>query len=134
MAFAPMLALPGTMGKVFKVIPLIVIPTLLLSLVECLFILPAHLSHLKHRKKKHIWIVEIWNRFQTFFDKVLAGFIRRVYRPSLDLALSWRYATMGLALATLLLAVGYVAGGRIKFEIDEQGKCTFDQLFLRDLK
>ena len=115
-AFAPMLAVPGTMGKIFKVIPLVVIPTLLLSLVECLFILPAHLSHLKHRKKSPGELVALWNKCRMLFDKGLKFFIASVYRPSLDLALSWRYATMGLALTILFLTFGYVAGGRIKFE------------------
>ncbi len=43
-AFAPLLFVPGPMGKVFRNLPLIVIPTLMFSLMECLFILPAHLS------------------------------------------------------------------------------------------
>ena len=114
-AFAPLLAVPGTSGKVYKVIPLVVIPTLLFSLVECLFILPAHLSHLKHHKKKPRGLAGLWNKFRLFFDKGLKVFIHRVYRPSLDLALSWRYAALGLALATLFLIAGFIAGGRIKF-------------------
>jgi multidrug efflux pump subunit AcrB len=115
-AFTPMLAVPGTMGKIFKVIPLVVISTLLFSLFECLFILPAHLSHLKHRKKKPRGFPVLWDKFRVSFDKGLKTFINRVYRPSVDLAISWRYAALGLGIAILLLAVGYVAGGRIKFE------------------
>ncbi|MEJ2111970.1 MAG: efflux RND transporter permease subunit [Acidobacteriota bacterium] len=115
-AFAPMLVVPGTMGKIFKVIPLVVIPTLAFSLLECLFILPAHLSHLKRRTKKpkrySLWFVKI----RKFFDQALKLFIYRVYRPSLDLALSWRYATLALALVSLFLILGLVAGGRLKFE------------------
>ena len=41
-AFMPLLFVPGIMGKIFRVIPLIVIPCLLFSLVESLQILPAH--------------------------------------------------------------------------------------------
>lgn len=115
-AFAPLLAVPGTMGKIFNVIPLIVIPTLLFSLLESLFILPAHLSHLKQQAKKPRGPTLIWDRFRGYFDRGLKFFIQRVYGPSLDLALSWRYATLALGLAALLLTVGYVAGGRIKFE------------------
>ncbi|MFH1999919.1 MAG: efflux RND transporter permease subunit, partial [Planctomycetota bacterium] len=44
-AFFPLLNVEGTMGKVMRVIPLIVMPCLLFSLVESLLILPAHLSH-----------------------------------------------------------------------------------------
>ena len=48
-AFTPLLFVPGMMGKFFGVIPLIVIPCLLFSLVESLNVLPAHLAHLKRR-------------------------------------------------------------------------------------
>ena len=39
-AFSPLLALGGTTGQMFRVLPLVVIPTLLFSLVESLLILP----------------------------------------------------------------------------------------------
>ena len=51
-AFTPMLSVPGPTGKIFKVLPLVVIPTLLFSLVESLFILPNHLSHAKKRSSE----------------------------------------------------------------------------------
>ncbi len=44
-AFAPMLMVPGPMGKFFRVVPIVVISVLMISLVESLLILPAHLSH-----------------------------------------------------------------------------------------
>jgi len=115
-AFSPMLAVPGTMGKIFKVIPLVVIPTLLFSLIECLFILPAHLSNLTHEKKRKNAIAARWEAFRNFFDGGLRFFINHVYRPSLDLAIAWRYATVSIALAALAITIGLVAGGRIKFE------------------
>ena len=43
-AFSPLLFVPGVLGKVFRVIPLVVIACLLFSLLESLNILPAHLS------------------------------------------------------------------------------------------
>ena len=51
-AFTPMLFVPGFSGKLFGVIPVIVISVLLLSLVESLFILPAHLSHESHGERR----------------------------------------------------------------------------------
>jgi multidrug efflux pump subunit AcrB len=117
-AFAPLLAVPGAMGKIFKVIPLIVIPTLLFSLFECLFILPAHLSHLEQKKveKRVRGISALWKGFRGFFDGALKFFISRIYSPVLSLALSFRYATMAVGVATLLITVGVVGSGRIKFE------------------
>ena len=43
-AFAPLLFVAGNMGKVMRQIPIVVIMVLLMSLVEALLILPAHLS------------------------------------------------------------------------------------------
>ncbi|UCG79470.1 MAG: efflux RND transporter permease subunit, partial [Nitrospirota bacterium] len=43
-AFSPLIFVQGMMGKFIKVIPFVVIPILLVSLIESLLILPAHLS------------------------------------------------------------------------------------------
>jgi len=42
MSFAPMLMIPGAMGKFFSVLRKLVIIVLLISLAESLFVLPAH--------------------------------------------------------------------------------------------
>ena len=44
-AFIPLLGLPGPEGKLMQAIPIVVIATLIFSLIESLYILPAHLSH-----------------------------------------------------------------------------------------
>ncbi len=44
-AFSPMLFVPGPAGKFFRLIPIVVIAVLLMSLVESLLVLPAHLAH-----------------------------------------------------------------------------------------
>lgn len=49
--FIPLLLVPGTMGKFFMQIPIVVILVLLLSLAESLLVLPAHLGHLGSTKK-----------------------------------------------------------------------------------
>ena len=46
-AFLPLSFIPGTMGKIWKVIPLVVITVFLISWVESLLILPGHLAHIK---------------------------------------------------------------------------------------
>jgi multidrug efflux pump subunit AcrB len=116
-AFAPLLNVPGTMGKVMRVIPLIVIPCLLWSLVESLWILPAHLSHYREKETQEggRWIAGPWRRFQSRFANGLRWFIDRVYAPSLELGLRWRYLTVAVGIATLLITVGLVRGGFVKF-------------------
>lgn len=52
-AFSPLLFVPGTFGKFFIQIPIVVILVLLLSLVESLLILPAHLGHI-HKTQNYL--------------------------------------------------------------------------------
>ena len=109
-AFTPLLFVPGMMGKMFRLIPLVVIPCLLFSLIESLGILPAHLSHLKKRGTPGVW-----GRFQGLFANGLKLFIRRVYQPTLEFGLRWRYLTAAVGIATLILTGGMVLGGWTSF-------------------
>ena len=109
-AFLPLLFVPGMMGKMFRNMPLIVIPCLLFSLIESLNILPAHLSHkAQHRRRG------LWTRFQGFFADGLKLLIHRAYRPGLELALRWRYLTVALGVSMLVVTLGFVFGGLVTF-------------------
>ena len=116
-AFAPMMFVPGYNGKIWRVIPLIIIPTLLFSLIESQLVLPSHLSHHRHKPmpKKRNTLLRVWDGFFNFFSRSLGWFINRVYRPSLAFALEWRYLTVAIAVTTLLLTAGLVGGGIVKF-------------------
>lgn len=117
-AFAPMAMVEGNTGKVLKSIPLIVIPTLLFSLVESLWILPNHLSHLRS-KPGGAMVNRRFNPFRALqegFSRGLDRFILRVYRPTLEWALAWRYLVLSAGVASLLVMVGFVAGGWLKFQ------------------
>ena len=109
-AFAPLLNIEGTTGKIMKFIPLIVIPCLLWSLVESLWILPAHLSHYTARRRD-----TKLERGMTFFADGLERVITRYYKPVVEFALRWRYATLALGLGTLLVTLGLVGGGQLGF-------------------
>ncbi|MDQ8204007.1 efflux RND transporter permease subunit [Pelagicoccus sp. SDUM812003] len=112
-AFVPLLLVPGLTGKFFRVIPLIVIPILILSLVESLLILPAHLAHVKDEKGQG-WLQALAKRQQAFSDWFESK-VEAHYRPFIEWVLRWRYAAVAVSFAILILAVGYVAGGRIAF-------------------
>ena len=109
-AFLPLMFVPGMMGKMFRNIPLIVIPCLLFSLVESLNILPAHLSHRPKRRHRGPW-----TRFQGFFADGLKLCIRRAYRPGLEIALRWRYLTAAAGVSMLVVTLGFVLGGWVTF-------------------
>ena len=109
-AFYPLLLASGTMGKIMKNIPMVVILVLLASLTECLLVLPSHLAHSNmlptggKRKEK---------ASARWLKKIIAG----PYSRLLDFCLRWRYATLALGMASLMLAVGLVGGGYIKFTL-----------------
>jgi multidrug efflux pump subunit AcrB len=114
-AFWPLLGIPGTMGKIFRVMPLVVIPTLLFSIVESQWILPAHLTHLQENGQPRFRIARSWRKIQGRFADGLDRFIENVYGPALDFGLRNRYLVASVAIATLLFTVGLVGGGRMKF-------------------
>ncbi len=112
-AFAPLFFVPGIMGRLFRVIPAIVISVFLVSLVEALFILPAHLAHAAPPRNtgEKISVVS----FQRKFGRLLTRFVEGAYAPLLRFSLRNRYVTVAVGLAVLILTVGYVRGGRIGF-------------------
>ncbi len=112
-AFTPMFFVPGFSGKLFRVIPTIVITVLLISLVESIFVLPAHLAHLK-RAPTTGWFARFHGRQQRV-SRGLERFVERRYGPFLDRALRVRYLTVAMGLAVLALIGGVVAGGHLAF-------------------
>ena len=122
-AFAPMLFVPGYMGKIWRVIPCVIIPTLLFSLIESNFVLPAHLSHYHGGPKKvgkPFILVRIWNGFFNLFSDGLMWFVRNLYGQALRFALNWRYLTVSVGIATLFVTAGLVGGGHLKFNFFPQ--------------
>ena len=112
-AFYPLLAIEGNTGKILRYIPIIVMPTLLFSLVECLFILPAHLRNLPDVKKEKK--PGPWARFQSVFAGGVERFILKIYQPFLETCLRWRYLTLSVGVSALCLTLAGYAGGHFKF-------------------
>lgn len=100
-AFVPLLFIPGTTGKFWWPLPAVVITVLVISLLEALFILPAHLGHVSKRtvsrvgQYTHHWQQKFAERFRQFVD--------RRYRPFLEYALRYRYITLSIAVSTLIM-------------------------------
>lgn len=110
-AFFPLLLIPGLFGKIFRIIPLMVISVLAFSLIESFFILPAHLAHMGEDKGPRGPI-----RFvQDKVAQALAWNIRTIYRPIVRTAIAWRYASVAIAIAFLMMGVGIVGSGLVPF-------------------
>lgn len=117
-AFIPLLRIPGHMGQVWRMLPMIVIPCLMFSLAESLLILPAHLSHLKPRcieiRKARFCLSNMWHPVNDWVSRALHWFIRRIYRPVLEVCLRWRYLTVAVFIAMLVVTASFIPGGRLK--------------------
>ncbi len=113
-AFAPLLFTGGMIGKFISVIPKIVIIILLVSLIESLFVLPAHLSFGKRRTLDKGILGKI-DRMRRWFGSQMDRFIAGPYKRTLDRCLRYRYATLAGGIALLLLGFGLIAGGVLKF-------------------
>lgn len=96
-AFLPILMIDGTMGQFLLPLPLIVTFCLLASLCEALFVLPAHLAHWCRSaptrraggaRKRH------------WYDPLM-----RAYGRALEVAIRWRYVTVGTVVTVTVLLV-----------------------------
>ena len=125
-AFSPLLLIPGLFGKIFRIIPLMVISVLIFSLFESFFILPAHLAHMDRkpvlvgsRMRAVYWLVglveEPFNLVQEQVARLLAWNINMVYRPIVTTAIAWRYAAVAVAIAMFMGAIGLVGSGTVPF-------------------
>ncbi|HAS90066.1 MAG TPA: AcrB/AcrD/AcrF family protein [Desulfovibrio sp.] len=112
-AFMPMFFVPGVMGKIFKVIPMVVVSVFFISLVESLFVLPAHLGHGSERKPGKIMAFIL--HYQQKISHGLLRFVHNVYRPFLDRAVTLRYLTVALGMAFLIVSFAYIKSGRLGF-------------------
>ena len=112
-AFIPLMAVPGIMGKIWRVVPLVVITVFSISWFEAVFILPAHLAHTRSGGRTALGrVVHGW---QQAFSRLVSRWIDRGYGPALAACIRGRYVTLAVGLAILIGVAGYVASGRIGF-------------------
>lgn len=113
-AFVPLLFVPGVMGKVFGVIPIVIIAVFLISLIESLFILPAHLAFkAKNKPMRSGLIGELGQRKQRF-NAWFEHFVTHRYAPFLsEKILRHRYTALALFVMVLLIVGGYIQSGRM---------------------
>ncbi len=113
-AFLPGLYLPGWAGQMMRPICLIMILTLVFSLIEALLILPSHLVAAVESNAKPTYLQQLRTRLNQGMDR----FVDRVYLPLLNITLSWRYLTVALFAALLIVCFGLVASDRVRQSIN----------------
>ena len=107
--FMPLMFVPGFLGKIWQVIPMVVITTFLISWVECLLILPGHLGHGRNNPPTSGPLVELRKVCTAAMQFVIA----KLYVPSLKRLLRFRLTTLAVAFAVLMLVYSAVVGGHI---------------------
>jgi multidrug efflux pump subunit AcrB len=112
-AFVPLAYTQGIMGKILRVLPIVVVGVLGFSLAEALLILPAHLSSKRGRPGKGIR--RYTDKINDSTDRGLKWFVNGPFANFVERAVRWRYVTLALGIAIFLTTIGIVAGGYIKF-------------------
>ena len=110
-AFWPLLLGGGFMGKMMRNIPIVIILVLIGSLIESLFILPAHMARSKGMRSGQ----SRNNKKEKRSARWLRWFIRVPYGRFLEFCLRWRYATLAVGVVLLILTFGLWKAGWVKF-------------------
>jgi len=113
--FVPLMFVPGFMGKVFKTLPIVVIAVFAVSLIESLFILPAHLSH--KSKRPLFFPLNYLEMGQEKFSRFFEMIVKKYYGGALLFFLQYRYVVIALGIALLMTTAGFVSSGRMGMEM-----------------
>jgi multidrug efflux pump subunit AcrB len=108
--FGSLLMMKGDIGQILGVLPVVLLSVLTVSLIEAMLVLPHHLRHSlehAHEKRRPAWRGRIENGFLRMRENV---------GKAADMAIRYRYLTLGLALAMLVFSVGLIATGTVKFK------------------
>ena len=108
-AFSPLLFSTGRLGQIMFAVPVVVIGVLAISLLEVFTILPAHLSH------ESEWSVGPMQRIKNAVSDLLHAVRDRLMVPLIRLATRLRYLTAAVAVGILIVAVGTVTSGMVRF-------------------
>jgi multidrug efflux pump subunit AcrB len=108
--FSSLLMMKGDIGQILGVLPVVLLSVLTVSLIEAMLVLPHHLKHSlehAHDKCRPAWR----NRIERAFLRM-----RDAAGKAADVAIHYRYLTLGLALAMLVFSMGLIATGTVKFK------------------
>jgi multidrug efflux pump subunit AcrB len=107
----PLAFITGQIGRVLRVVPMMLLLVLGASLIEAFLILPCHLNHaMDHFSLENA--TPLRRRFDAGIEWVRERFAGRL----VAYLLSHRYLVLGTIVGLFLLAIGMLASGRIKVQ------------------
>lgn len=124
LAFSTFLFLDSRIGEFFSEVATVVILTLVVSLVEALIILPAHIAHSKaliketdEQKASKKGLDKFFYKLRFFNEKgdQFMQYLRdKLYAPTLKFVLQQRFLSFAIIAALLIVTIGAIAGGIVR--------------------
>ncbi|MFY0715004.1 efflux RND transporter permease subunit [Seonamhaeicola sp. NFXS20] len=121
LAFSLFFFLDSRIGENFAEVSVVVILTLVVSLIEALIILPAHLAHSKALKppvktenpSKIKQFFSVMRSINKLGDRIMTYLRVRLYTPVLNFVLQFKLFSLGIFLTLLILTLGALGGSVI---------------------
>ncbi|MEO1616332.1 MAG: efflux RND transporter permease subunit [Planctomycetota bacterium] len=106
----PLIFLGGDIGRILRVLPMMLLLVLATSLIEAYLILPSHLGHSLEKAGQSRG--RIRERIDRWID---AG--RDAVGRMVAMTVRWRYLTAGCTAMLFLLSIGLLAGGYVRGQV-----------------
>ncbi len=103
----PLVFLTGDIGRILRVLPMMLLLVLAASLVEAFLILPAHLGHSLQGESGKT------SRLRRAVERIIDQ-ARDLMGNLAGWTIRWRYLTAGLVVMTFLMAISLLAGGFVR--------------------
>ena len=113
-AFLPWAFISGPTRMFTQQITFVVVAALVFSVIECMLILPSHLAHMK--KQQFDGPAGGFLKLQRRIADSLLWFANHLYKPVLELALRFRYATVAFFFCLFGLAFQMQMTGIVPFQ------------------
>ncbi len=108
MVVGPLMFLTGKLGDILRYIPIILMLTLIVSLIEAMFILPSHLAHNPDISGDNAIRRKITSAFETLRDKA--------FIPVTSFAMRSPYLSIGILIFIVVLSTATFPAGILKFK------------------
>ncbi|MFY7672254.1 efflux RND transporter permease subunit [Tenacibaculum sp. MEBiC06402] len=109
LAFSVFFFLDGNIGEFFGEVATVVALTLILSLVEALIILPAHVAHSKSLDRN-----QKLYKFNKYAEDVMDFMRDKLYAPALKFVLEFKFFGLIIPIGFLMITIGAFKGGIIR--------------------
>ncbi len=121
-AFMPLLFIEGRIGDFMGILPVVVTCALTVSLLEALTILPSHLADslrpvqrdLSPAPPRH-WLARLARPIRGWQQHLVVDVLGSWYERLLRLAVAYRYVTVAMVVATLIVSASVVVSGLLPF-------------------